>query len=93
MVADEARALLIAELAKYRGRPYEELVAFIGDEDHPAFEVKAPSGAEYWIEVEVFEDSKEVLRVRAAICGGGIEYQVPVCDDFLKRADGSFVGE
>ncbi len=93
----EARELLAAEIAKYRGRTYAELAEMVGDPDHPAFEVLGQSGSRYWLEIEAFWDGLDhlsnVVRLRGAICGSGIDYQVPLCDDFLKAADGSFVDE
>ena len=97
MVPGEARTLLAAEIAKYRHWPFSDLTAMVGAVDHPAFEVVGDSGTKYWLEIEAFWDgfdaSSKVIRLRGAICGGGIDYQVPICDDFLKAEDGSFVGE
>jgi hypothetical protein len=93
----EARELLATEIAKYRDKPYAELAAMIDDSDHPAFALVGPSGSEYWVDIEAFWDgfdsSSNVVRLRGAICGGGIDYQVPVCNDFLKAEDGTFVDE
>ena len=97
MAHSEARTLLAAEIAKYRRWPFSDLAAMVGAIDHPGFDVVGESGAKYWLEIEAFWDgfdaSSNVIRLRGAICGGGIDYQVPICDDFLKAADGSFVDE
>ncbi|MGH7694902.1 MAG: hypothetical protein ACRENH_07970 [Gemmatimonadaceae bacterium] len=91
----EARRLLAAELGTYRQRSYSDLIAMIEDENHPAFDVIGRDGHHYWLEVQAFwdDDDTNVVRVRGAICGGGIDYQVPICADFLRAADGSFVDE
>jgi hypothetical protein len=92
-----ARGIASAQLAAYRTKSFQELAALVGDDDHPAGEFQGGDGLTYWLEIEVFCDnadsSDQVLRVRASICGGGVGYQAPLCDDFLIAADGTFADE
>ena len=97
MTDSVARSIVSTQLAAYRAKSFQELSLLVGDDDHPAGEVQGDDGLTYWLEIEVFCDnpdsSGQVLRVRASICGGGVDYQAPLCDDFLIAADGTFVGE
>ena len=81
----EARSILKMELAKYRGKPYRELVTLVGNTQ--TLEVLAPSGATYQIEVEaMWDDTKrpnDVLRVVGSIDDGGIRAFVSLTDSFL----------
>ena len=97
MTHSVARSIASTQLLAYRTIPFQELAALVGNDDHPAGEIKGEDGLVYWLEIEVFCDSIEpsgqVLRVRAAICGGGIDYEAPICDDFLITSHGTFVDE
>ncbi len=97
----EAQSILANELAKFRSLSYADLVRLF--EDHPTYEITGASGAEYWIDIYPLWDGwdmvdgvpqhSDILRLRGSICGGGIDYQAPLCDDFLIAPDGSFIGE
>jgi len=91
----EARSVLETELAKYRAKPYRELVALIGNPK--TFEVTASSGTWYQIEIQALWDNPKnpnrVLRVAGAIDDGGIRAYVPLTDSFLLAPTGEFVGE
>lgn len=89
----EALDVLSHEMARYRKRSYEELVALVGQVD--AYEVKAESGVAYQIEIQVFWDSKKGgdLRVIGGVDDGGWRAFAPLTDDFILTADGEFIGE
>jgi len=91
----EARSVLEIELAKYRARPYRELVALIGNPR--TIEVTGPSGTLYQIEIQaLWDDPKKtdgVLRVAGAVDDGGIRAYMPLTDTFLLAATGEFIGE
>ena len=93
MDSAEARAILLAESAKYRAKTYGDLTALLGRQD--TYEVGGPSGVVYQLEIQAFWDDKpnDVLRVRAAIDDGGIRAFMPIIEDFLIAPDGHFVGE
>jgi hypothetical protein len=95
MNSAEAKAVLEAELAKYRSRPYGELAAMVGKSER--VEATAPSGTWYQIVVQaLWDDPKKpntILRVAGAIDDGGIRAYVPLTDSFLVTPTGEFVGE
>jgi hypothetical protein len=78
----EARALLDAEIAKVRGRPYADLLRLVdGVED---YWVTGPSGKRYGVEVNFFWDHGKRgngdIRVIASIDDGGPSAQRPLSD-------------
>ncbi|MBA3571852.1 MAG: hypothetical protein H0W34_07750 [Pyrinomonadaceae bacterium] len=90
----EAQSVLNNELARYRRLSYAELLRLLGQSDN--FDCAARSGKTYQVEVEAVWDSKpnESLRVLAMIDDGSwMRSFVPLCEDFIMRPDGSFVGE
>jgi hypothetical protein len=91
----EARSVLEMELAKYRARPYRELVALIGNPR--TIEVRGSSGMLYQIEIQaLWDDPKRangILRVAGAVDDGGIRAHMPLTDTFLLTPTGEFVGE
>ena len=89
----EARLVLQQQVARYRKLSQADLLHLL--EATEAFECSSPSGAVYQIEVEAMWDneSKRELRVMACIDDGGWRALRPLCDDFIIREDGSFVGE
>ena len=89
----EAKAIVGAELQKYRSQSYEELLRLRSSVED--YSVVGPSGTRYGIEVQAFWDSGRPgnLRVRAAIDDGGISAFLPLCRDFIISPDGGFVGE
>ena len=93
---DRAEALQIAEtvLDRLRRRPYDRLVAELLREPEVE-EIAGPSGATYYVEVEVIWDDwkKRHLRVMVAIDDGGWRAFSPLSTDFIVAPDGSFVGE
>jgi hypothetical protein len=89
-----AAALMNAELKQLRRLPYAELVSMIGKEPL-TFEAIGEDGNTYQLEVEVWWDSKkgQDVRVTVAIDDGGISAFAPLTDAFIKRPDGTFVGQ
>jgi hypothetical protein len=90
----EAKLMLARELAKYRARPFDELLSLMQQvETH---ELTGASGASYQLEFQAFwEDpgSRKVLRVAGAIDEGGLGAFAPLTDSFLVTPAGKFVGE
>jgi hypothetical protein len=89
----EARAVIHAQLARYRDRSYKELVALIGTEP---FRAEIAEGAFiYQVEIEVMWDGDPGgdVRVFGSIDDGGWRAFVPLSDSFIKAPDGSFVDE
>jgi len=94
MNKEEALALLREQVAQYRSQPYEELLRLVDNQDELVCD--GPTGTKYYLEIMAFWDDspKADLRVRGAINDGGFWSAVsPLCDDFIMRPDGSFVGE
>jgi hypothetical protein len=93
MSRDEARALLATHLAGYREYPYLRLVELVGSVE--TADVRGANGTMYQLEVEFFWDDmkKGDIRVLAAIDGGPISSFKPMTDDFIKAANGTYVGE
>ena len=93
MNRDEARALLAAHLAGYRPYPHSRLAELVGSVE--TADVRGADGTVYQLEVEFFWDNKKKgdIRVLAAIDGGPISSLRPMTDDFIKAADGTYVGE
>jgi len=91
----EARAILNRELAKYRAKPYSELVGLIDNIE--TLEVTAPSGTWYQLEFEATWDDPEkpndVLRMFGSIDDGGIRAYSPLSSDFLMAPHGEFIVE
>ena len=92
----EAMEMLALQLTPYRALRYEDLVAFIESQGN-SFEVTAPSGVQYYGEVQAFWDSRRGgdVRVLGSIDDGKSLWHtfVPLCDSFIMAPDGSFVGE
>jgi hypothetical protein len=93
MNIEEAHSVLVAELARYRMESYQALQRLLGTQD--AYEVAAPSGAEYQIEIQAFWDGKQGgdLRVVGAVDDGSWRALKPLSDDFIMTPTGAFVGE
>jgi hypothetical protein len=90
----EARAILQAEIAKYRQRSYDELLRLLDEID--AYEVRGPTGAIYQLEVQGLWDDRPGgnLRVMAGIDDGGqVSAFAPLVASFILSPDGEFVGE
>ena len=92
----EARAVLSAELNRFRALPRRVLLDRVLD-DQELIEVVGPSGTRYLVEVDAFWDDQQRpgdnLRVIGAISDSGWRTFVPVTDSFIVAPDGSFVGE
>lgn len=91
---DEARQVIERQLLPYRDKPYDELRNLIGGEPITG-EIAARSGTCYQFEVEVIWDDKRDgnIRVMGAIDDGGWRACSPLCSDFIKAPDNTFVGE
>ena len=89
----EAKSILEQELERYRSRSYGELLSLV--DQVVTSERVSPSGSTYQVETQVFFDneSERSLRVMSSIGDGGWRAWIPLCDDFIIRPDGSFVGE
>ena len=83
MSIEEARSVLVAELAHYRRESYQALQRLLGTQD--AYEVAAPSGTEYQIEIQAFWDGKQGgdLRVVGAVDDGSWR-------DFIMTPTGAY---
>ena len=91
---EEAATLLEAELAQFRSESYGALVARMSG-GPINFERSTQSGRTYQIEIQIFWDGRpnENIRVMGSIDDGGWRAFVPLCRDFIKAPDDSFVGE
>jgi hypothetical protein len=91
----EAKAVLDAELAKYRSKPYRELAALVGSSHR--IETTASSGNWYQIAVQaLWDDPKkpnDLVRIAGAIDDGGVRAYVPLTNSFLISPNGELVGE
>ena len=76
MDKEEAAELLVEELKKYRIKSYTDLTKLIGE--IAAYEVHAPDGAEYQIEIEVRWDAKPDGDIR--VLGGIDDVDAAGCD-------------
>ena len=93
MNEQEGREVLYQHLREYRGRPYEALVALLGQPQ--LAEVAGPSGTNYQLEVQVFWDGPRHgnVRVLCSIDDGGLRAFVPLTDSFIMAPSGVFIGE
>ncbi len=94
MDKQEAARILAEELARFRAKPYTELVKLIGDVQ--VIEVTGPSGADYCLEFLMLWDGKPDgdLLVSGGIDDGGFWAALsPLCEDFIMTPEGEFVGE
>ena len=95
-LVNRAEAERVAEdiAGRYRASPREELLRLIDKQE--SFEVDAPSGNRYQLEVTAVWDDRERnnLRVSIAVDDGGIVSAIsPLTVDFIVAPDGTFVGE
>jgi hypothetical protein len=88
-----AYALIDAELQRMRRMSHSELAVLVGTNE--AKEVAGEDGKTYQIEIDVLWDSTKPgdVRVMAAIDDGGWRTFKPLTRDFIKRSDGTLVGE
>ncbi len=63
MNKDEARAVLDAELERFRTMPYQELVGTVGGEVFTPERI-GPSGEKYQLEIETFWENQSKKKVR-----------------------------
>lgn len=89
----EATRILTEHLERYRKRSHSELTQLIGQAE--TVTVIGDSGTEYGLEFEAVwdDEANKDLRVMGSIDDGGWRAFSPLCDDFIMRKDGSFVGE
>lgn len=91
----EARAILATWLAQFRSESYESIVARIDEE--PVTEEIVKGDVTYQLEANFFWDDKQGgdVRVIADISDTASFWSSvsPLCDDFIKAPDGSFVDE
>jgi len=94
---EEAIEVLGLELTKFRDEPYASLVARMSSDCQDCIdqEVMAPTGRKYQVQVQVVWDGPPGgnVRVMGAIDDGGWRAFMPLCRDFIKAPDGSFIGE
>ena len=91
---EEALAVLLERVAQYRSQPYERLLRLLDDRDEHVSD--GPSGTKYCIEIQAFWDDppRPDLRIRGMINDQSLGSSIhPLCEDFIMRPDGSFVGE
>jgi hypothetical protein len=93
MSIQEAKSLIVQEIAKYRQISYKDLLHFREEVD--TYEVSSLSAEVYQIEVQAFWDSGKPgnLRVMVSIDGGGIPAWRPLTNGFILSPDGKFIGE
>jgi hypothetical protein len=94
MNKEEARAVLAERVVQYRSRPYDQLLRLLDDQDELVCD--GPSGTKYYVEgLGIWDDPpKPDLRVLGTINDDGLWSSVSsLCEDFIVRPDGSFVGE
>jgi hypothetical protein len=93
MDKEQAKAVLIDQMAVYRAKSYHELRELVGNLD--VYEVANPGAAAYQMEVQVVWDGKPGgdIRVMGAIDDGGWSAFVPLCEDFVLSPSGVFLGE
>jgi len=79
----EAEVILDEYLSRYKSRPFAELLELLG-EGHQ-FEITAPSGKEYQIEIQAFWDANPDgdLRVIGSIDDGWWRAYFPLTDGFV----------
>jgi hypothetical protein len=94
MNRQEAERIANEVASRYRARPRKELLRCIDDRDD--FEVVAPSGNRYQIEVSaVWDDRKgNDLRVFISVDDGTFLAAIaPLTVDFIMAPDGRFISE
>jgi hypothetical protein len=94
MDKEEATRLLEDALGAFRRESYEQLVRRIGAEP-VCIECTGESSTVYQLEFSVVWDGRPGgdVHVLGAIDDGRWRAFVPLTRDFIKAADGSFVGE
>lgn len=93
MDTNEASACLAERLARYREYPHSRLAESVGSRETE--NCVGAGGAVYQLEFQVFWDARPdgPIRVIGSIDDGGLRVSAPLCQDFVKAPDGSFVGE
>jgi hypothetical protein len=93
MTGDIARAIIDDKLNALRNVSYGALVRSVGQVSCEP--VNGPDGEEYQMEIETRWDSKTGgnIRVIVSVEGPGVSTLKPLTGDFIKSADGSFIGE
>jgi hypothetical protein len=83
MDRQEARALLMNEVNRFRAMAPAELRALMGEAQ--VKEIKGASGADYTIETHVVWDDKQhtTLRVMSSIDDGGLSAWLPMTENLL----------
>ena len=89
MDRDEARAVLAAELERYRSESYHSLQRLLTTQD--TCRVTGPSGTVYQLEIQaVWDDGRPGnLRVLAMVDDGGWRALAPLTDDFIITPSGA----
>jgi hypothetical protein len=90
----EAAGLLERELELQRAIPSDELRKLVIARHIEVLAIDMPDRA-YQIEIQYFWDGAPEgrIRVAAGIDDGGWSAWNPLCRDFIKAADGSFIDE
>jgi len=90
MSDEEAKSMLRSEFLRLRAAGYDALADRLAGKQE-RFDVAAPSGATYHVELEGFWDDKEHrdLRVVASIDDGGLRAFLPFTDAFTISPSGS----
>lgn len=92
-IANEAQTILDDQIRRLRALPYSELLRY---RDPDAFEVTAPSGRVFQVEVLAVWDDRKRRHLRVLVHmddSMGMKVSPYVIDDFIIAPDGSFVGE
>ncbi len=88
-----AYELINARINELRQQPYVELVKLV---DSPiALEQLGSDGKTYNLEIQAVWDGDKGGDVRVLVSAedGGLRAFMPLTEDFIKSADGNFVGE
>lgn len=92
-VALEAQAILKREILRLRSLPYDDLVRYL---EPYAFEITAPSGRMFQVEVEALWDDRKRGHLRVIVsmdAGTGWRVRPYKSDDFIITPNGTFIGE
>lgn len=89
----EARSILTESLVEYRSKTYKELQYLLESEE--AFEVKADSGKNYYLDFRAVwvSDKGGNIRIIGEIHDGGWRSYLPLTNSFILTPDGKLSGE
>ena len=82
------------QLLPYRKKTYGELLEMIGKQPVTG-QMTSPDGVEYQFEIAAFWDNRPNgnIRVMGEVDDGGVRAFFPLCSDFIKAPNNTFIGE